>query len=223
MLGQRIETLLHAAKVVPMKALEIWASGDDRAQNEAGREDLHISLEERRRIHVKAYWVLYIDITFLSLDGPPMDVAWLAMIAALLDTKLPQVGWDWDAEEVISKAEWDQPVYLSLWNMPVVLSFGVFLGDADGPAGKRERRRWILADLDGFEEGLCKETFSIAIRVPGHLIRIEKEGGGNVGVEELRECVEEAETWSQQCVDILQETVDDHSGHASVFTATLVQ
>ncbi len=203
-LAQRIETVLHTADIIPLEALRIWSSGGAEAGDQAGEEESEDFVQGRARKEVKAYWVLYIDIIFLSLNGPPMDVAWLAMMAALKNTRLPSAEWDWDAEGVVCDSEPSLARGLELRDLPVVLSFGVFIGDANGAEGETRRRKWILADLDGFEEGLCRETVTITVGKGGRLIRIEKGGGGNIGIVEMKECIEEAERWREICGDILQ-------------------
>ena len=74
-----------------------------------------------------------------------------------------------------------------LYDMPVALSFGVFEGD-----GESKGKRWVLVDMDGFEEGLCREGGTVVIGDGGRVVRIEKNGGGVVGVKEMRGLVERA-------------------------------
>ncbi|KAK4987007.1 hypothetical protein LTR28_001918, partial [Elasticomyces elasticus] len=54
--------------------------------------------DEPPQLVSKAYWTLYIDLLFISLDGNPFDVAWAAVLAALKDTRLPRAWWDPDRE-----------------------------------------------------------------------------------------------------------------------------
>ena len=66
----------------------------------------------------------------------------------------------------------------------MALSFGVF---------RDAGRKWVLVDMDGFEEGLCVEGGTVVVRKGrGEVVRVEKAGGGGVGVGEIREVLEGA-------------------------------
>ena len=207
-LAQRIETLLHTADIIPLKTLRIWSTrdgGGTEVEEQVGEEETDDVVQEGKRREVKAFWVLFIDIVLLSLNGPAMDVAWLAMMAALRNTRIPFAEWDWDAEGVICDSKPSLAKGLGLRDVPVVLSFGVFDGNAYGAEQqKHAKRKWILADPDGFEEALCKETVVVAVGAGGKLLRIEKGGGGSVGFEDMQGCVEEAQMWRERCVDVFQ-------------------
>jgi exosome complex RNA-binding protein Rrp42 (RNase PH superfamily) len=50
---------------------------------------------------IKAYWVLYLDIVCISLDGNIFDTAWASIVAGLRSTRLPRAFWDADREQVM--------------------------------------------------------------------------------------------------------------------------
>ncbi len=215
-LTRRLDTLLHTSNVVGMAPLRIWfrppeettvatpgvgsgIGGDMEAMEEAvGREER--AEEGRVKAEVKAFWVLYIDVLFISLDGNAFDAAWLAVLAALRDTLLPRAWWDADREMVLCSDEAVEARGLQIGDVPVPLSFGVFEGDGLGVGGELERRRgkgkgegeekWVLVDMDGFEEGLCREGGTVVVGGGGRVVRIEKSGGAGVGMAEMRVLVE---------------------------------
>ncbi|KZF20914.1 exoribonuclease family protein [Xylona heveae TC161] len=195
-LSQRILKLLQSSKLIDPADLRIWH--DPRAilqamDTEDGDEDA--------QPEVKAFWVLYIDILFISLDGNPFDVAWAAVLASLSDTHLPRAHWDIDNEMVVCSPSKDFAHKLRLDGFPLPASFAVF---STGRGASKEA--WVLADPDDFEEGLCTEEISLVVDCSGketRILRIEKSGGGAVGIEEIRALVALAEGRWQEWKDII--------------------
>ncbi|EQL35244.1 hypothetical protein BDFG_02999 [Blastomyces dermatitidis ATCC 26199] len=177
-----------------------------------------------REPETKAFWTLYIDILIISHAGNVFDAAWGAMIAALRDTRLPKAWWDMDSEMVLCSDEVSEARPLRLRGLPVASSFGVFEADEmekwripmpvgeeaeekgrmgsgklkaveyGGSGGDGRPRRWILADLDGFEESLCAERVCVVVDKEAggsvKILKLEKNGGLAVGRREMRELVE---------------------------------
>lgn len=208
-LAQRLLTLLHTVDIIPLSKLRIW---NDPPLN-AASSGLNVEAEEKMeeaegegtgKKEVRAFWVLYIDIWFMSLSGPPLDAAWLAMLAALKDMKLPHAVWDADKETVVCDPEPAAAVELGLRDLPVAFTCGAFVEEGASVVGKKERRKWILADVDGFEEGLCQEMMTVVVGRRGRLLRIEKGGGGAIGGKEVMAVVEVAERWGRQCIGLLK-------------------
>lgn len=128
-----------------------------------------VSLEDLK-IGEEAFWVLYIDILFISLDGNAFDAAWAGAVAALRDVNLPKAHWD---DGVICEGYERLP----LKGLPMALSFGLF-------------GEWVLSDPDTFEEGLCD---SVTVVVDGD--RILGISGG-AGKERIKDMVKRAkERW----------------------------
>lgn len=206
---QRVETLLHTSDMLGMEPLRIWfrpptestiptpratiMSGDMEEAGATGEEE--ISKRE-----VKAFWVLYIDVLFISLDGNAFDAAWLAILAALRDTILPRAWWDADREMVLCSDDPAEAGRLEIGDVFVPLSFGVFEGD--GQVGK-EKGKWVLVDMDGFEEGLCREGGTVVVSGGGRVVRIEKNGGAGVGMAEMRGLVELAGKRREEWMGVL--------------------
>ena len=209
-LVQRLLSLLHTADIIPLSKLRIWNDASVNATSTAGiiaeaEEEMEDAEQEGLgKREVKAFWVLYIDIMFLSLSGPPLDCAWLAMLAALRNTRLPRALWDTDKGGVICDPDPGVAAELELRDLPIALTCGMFVEEGGSAVAREERRKWILADLDGFEEGLCRETITVTVGKRGRPLRIEKSGGGGVGGKEVRGIVEVAEKWRRQCVELLE-------------------
>jgi len=196
-LNERILSLLHASQLVEADGLRIWHQPPSANAAEDGDES-----DEPAEPEVKAFWCLYIDILFISLDGNPFDAAWAAVIAALRDAWLPHAWWDIDREMILCDDAISKARRLELRGMPFASTFAVFEPRQQGGGKRKEKRAWILADPDTFEEGLCREGISIVVDCAnGHtakLVKIEKSGGGVIGLKEMREVVEMAgDRWKE--------------------------
>lgn len=179
-LSTRIYSLLLSSKLIDPADLRIWhkpasaEAQDDEAMAEGEGND---ETEEE----VVAYWVLYIDIFFVSFDGNPFDAAWAATLAALRDTKLPRARFDADRELVVCSRR-EEPRPLSIKGSPVACTAAVFTGrETDRPS---EGRYWLLVDPDALEESLCDETLTAVVDCSGaetQILAISKHGGTNLG------------------------------------------
>ncbi len=195
-LTQRVLRLLHASRMVGMAPLRLWFDPSDGGA--AGQMDTDGKGEEGEmaRARVKAFWTLYIDILFISLDGNAFDAAWFAVLAALKDTVLPRAWWDGDREMVLCSDDVGEGRRLEIGDVPTPLSFGVFVGE-------RGEGRWVLADMDGFEEALCREVGTVVVGGEGRVVRIEKSGGVGVGMVEVGRLVELAVRRREEWMGVL--------------------
>jgi exosome complex component RRP43 len=231
-LSHQVLSLLHSSRLVRSEDLEIWYQRPNLGPEELERhnedEQMDVNVEQDgsgsvgETREIKAFWVLYIDIMIISLAGNPFDAAWTAVLAALRDTKLPYAWWDADNETVICSDLVSEARRLSLRGLPVASSFGVFEADAASgwravivPDAEEERkiaesdrkgiqRRWVLADPDGYEEGLAQERVCLVIdkdqRQNGKvvIVKMEKNGGFAVDRKELKELVAvSAQRWEE--------------------------
>lgn len=175
-LSTRIYSLLHSSQLLRAEDLRIWhkrpaeapISGDEEEEGKEANEG-----EE----YVVGYWVLYIDLFFISFDGNPFDAAWAATVAALRDTKLPQARYDPDREMIVCSRK--DPRSLTVETMPIACTAVIFTGKEtkDQPA---DGKFWLLADPDTLEESLCAETVTIVIDCAGssrRILSISKHGG----------------------------------------------
>ena len=211
-LSQRILTLLHISDLVSLDDLRIWHTPDSlKGQDEMeGVEDGHEGEEEeeeeeeQQNPEVKAFWTLYIDILFISLDGNAFDAAWAAVLAALRDTLLPRAWWDADRQMILCSDRRAEATKLRLMSFPVASTFAVFEGKRGDPReGTGTKKAWVLADPDTFEEGLCGESITVVVdeeeSMAGmQVLRVEKAGGGTVGIKDMKDLVTLAtERWNQ--------------------------
>lgn len=151
-------------------------------------------------VQVRGYWVLYLDIFFISIDGNAFDASWLSILAALQDTLLPHAYFDEEHEGILCSDNPMEARRLRLQAFPVSSTFVVFEGqteDGDEAEGSVE---WVLSDPDAFEEGVCRETVSVVVDASAGgkgtkdavVCRIEKSGGGVVDRELVKELVKRA-------------------------------
>lgn len=146
----------------------------------------------------KAYWVLYIDIVCISLDGNVLDAAWAALVVALRSARLPSAAWDADKEMVVCDPDPAKHRALELREPVFVASFCVFGNDGEQEEDGA-RRRWVLSDPDEFEESVCVERVLVCVGAGGEIKGIEKSGGLTDVVDVLPVCIgrarERYETW----------------------------
>lgn len=180
-LSTRIFSLLHSSKLVQADDLRIWhtrpaeVSLEDADRMDEDQPDDGAAEEK----YVVAYWVLYIDIFFISFDGNPFDAAWAAVLAALRDTKIPRARYDSDRELILCSREGRQPLQLN--GSPIACTAGVFTGkETDRPS---EGKYWLLVDPDTLEESLCDESITVVVDYSGgstKILSVSKHGGTNL-------------------------------------------
>lgn len=218
-LTQRIVTLLHTSHLLDMDDLRIWhhnppspASEEIDKMDTSSPSDLELDPSDPAQgkgPELKAFWTLYMDMVFISLDGSPFDAAWGSVLAALRDVRLPRAYWDEDRDCVLCDPDVAVARPLTLQALPVATSFGVFTAAAASEDGgtatangiTARRKKWVLLDMDGFEEGLCAEGGTVVVDMgseKGQLIKFEKSGGADVGMPEMKEMLKMAgKRWSE--------------------------
>ncbi|PNS14880.1 hypothetical protein CAC42_2109 [Sphaceloma murrayae] len=173
-LTHRLLSLLHSTSLVPPSSLRITTT---------------VTEDEETQTVTKAYWALYIDVLVISHDGNVFDAAWLAILAALRDTRLPKAEWDADNERVVCDPKRDEARGLGIGELPIACSFGVF--ENGNRIREEEGDMWILADCDAFEEGVVREGATLVVD-DGAVKKVELGGGQRVGREGMRKMVEQA-------------------------------
>ncbi|KAL2158414.1 hypothetical protein VTH06DRAFT_4462 [Thermothelomyces fergusii] len=208
-LSTRLYSLLHSTGLVRVSDLRVWSSparqqqhqqqkGEDVSmggteEESGGRdgdaEEDEEGEEEEEEDRVVAYWVLYIDLLFISFDGNPFDAAWAAVVAALRDTSLPVARWDPERETVVCSRTERRRLHVT--GLPVACTAAVFeekdLGEVG--TGTAEGRHWLLLDPDRLEESLCRETITMVVDCSDgetKIKSIEKQGGTTIGRELIR-------------------------------------
>jgi exosome complex component RRP43 len=191
-LSTRVYSLLHSTGLVKAGDLRVWykpgerKTGEDTEMGEAGEERGEQEEEEERLV---AYWVLYIDLLFVSFDGNPFDAAWAAVVAALRDTRLPVARWDPDREMVVCSGT--ERRRLNVRGLPVACSAAVFMEreHSEAGSGAGDGGHWLLLDPDRVEETLCREVITMVVDCSDGETRIksiEKQGGTLLGRDLIR-------------------------------------
>ncbi|EAT84898.1 ribosomal RNA-processing protein 43 [Parastagonospora nodorum] len=173
----RMRSLLVSSRLLRARDLRILYTPS------ANTEDV----DEEPQTVVKGYWVLYIDVFFISIDGSAFDAAWLSLLAALRDTKLPRAWFDEEFEGILCSDDPVEAKTLELRGLPVPATFAVFEGKSEDEGDVQ----WVLSDPDAFEEGVCRESVCVVVD-GGKVLRIEKSGGGVVGRQAMKDLVQMA-------------------------------
>ena len=187
----RLRSLVHSTRLVRASDLRITHTPATNAED----PDLPPETE------TKGYWVLYLDVFFISIDGNAFDAAWTALLAALRSTRIPRAFWDDEYEGILCSDARADAAPLRLHGLPVPASFAVFEGrreDADAAPDA------LLSDPDAFEEGVCRESVCVVVDCSAGsgakdalVRRVEKSGGGVVGREQMGALVKRAvDRWS---------------------------
>ena len=203
-LSTRVYSLLHSSGLLDVEDLEVWHTParddeDGRMETEDGE---NADNREETQPELMAYWTLYIDLLFISLDGNPFDAAWVAVLAALRDTTLPTARWDPDSETVVCSRK-EQPKKLRVSGLPVACTSAVFQEKEVSFVGSTaaEGRHWLLVDPDRLEESLCEETVTMVVDKSQGETRIrslEKLGGASLGAKEIGQYARLAERrWAE--------------------------
>ncbi|KAL8387409.1 hypothetical protein RB595_009923 [Gaeumannomyces hyphopodioides] len=164
-LSSRVYSLLHASALLNVADLRIWDEGSS-SNSKPGEDEEMGEVDDgmEQKPQVKAYWVLYIDVLFISFDGNPFDVAWAAIVAALRDTRLPRAAWDAEREAVVcSRSDGSLGRPLSVCGLPVACTAAVFRGKDDPDAASGDDQYWVLLDPDRLEESLCDEFVTVVV------------------------------------------------------------
>lgn len=196
-LSTRVYSLLHSSKLLDAADLRIAHQNLDLPPRLDDEE--RAGSQDSAQAEVKAYWVLYIDVLFISLDGNPFDAAWASIVAALRDTKLPKSYWDPDREMVLCER---QASPLTIRGMPVATTAAVFTAKERQQQKRGSGQFWMLVDPDRLEESLCHESVTVVVdRSQGgetQILGLSKSGGTTVGPEVLRRITAIAEErWAE--------------------------
>lgn len=135
----------------------------------------------------KAYWVLYIDIVCISLDGNILDTAWASIVAALRSTRLPKAIWDADREQVLCDPNPATYRALEMRSLAFTASFCVYTS-----TGEDGEQSWILSDPDEFEESVCVEKVLVCVTEDGKIAKLEKSGGTTDVMSTVPTCIQRA-------------------------------
>jgi exosome complex component RRP43 len=199
-LSTRIYSLLYSSNLVNAEDLRIWYQPPDMSDPNRMDED---DDEKAPEPEIKAFWTLYIDILFISLDGNPFDAAWAAVMSALKDVRLPRAYWDADQEMILCDDSVAESKKLGLQGLPIAVTALVFRAKEKSQA--KDKRYWILVDPDTFEETLCEESITVVVdcQKKTKILGISKAGGTIVGRDEMKAIVSLAEQRSAELSKLL--------------------
>ncbi|XP_033954968.1 exosome complex component RRP43 isoform X2 [Pseudochaenichthys georgianus] len=123
----------------------------------------------------KLCWVLYCDMMCVDYDGNVLDACIIALLAALKNTKLPEVtiNKDTGAPEV----NLEKRKGLNIRKHPVGASFCVFDDSI------------LIVDPTAEEEGLSTSHLTVVTDEKERLCVVHKPGGTPLSAEKLQECI----------------------------------
>ncbi|KAF3942399.1 hypothetical protein ABW19_dt0209369 [Dactylella cylindrospora] len=175
---------------------------------------------------IKGYWVLYVDLSCISLDGNLLDAAWYALVAALATTKLPLANWNQNEERIFCDRLLHHPLVIRK-NLPFIVSFALVQTPQSTSVDSVEALTsvteglTILTDPDSFEEEEANGNLILlatsATMAPSkratsdgkmlQIERMEKIGGGKLGISHIDECVSMAIDKLAQYSRILHDSI----------------
>jgi exosome complex component RRP42 len=136
-------------------------------------------------------WVLWIDVYVLDYDGNYFDASMLGVMAALMNTKVPEYE-ETESGEIIINREKETPLKL---NRRVALVTSVKVGD------------YILIDPNLDEELLADSRMVIAFDEQGTIVGMQKSGMGGYTRDELLKVIDISRNASQVYFKLLDQAL----------------
>ncbi|XP_029949927.1 exosome complex component RRP45 [Salarias fasciatus] len=121
-------------------------------------------------------WQIRVDVSMLNNDGNLMDAASVAAITALCHFRRPDVGIQGDEVTVYSPEERD-PIPLSIYHMPISISFSFF-----------QQGTFLLVDPCEREERVMDGLLMIAMNKHREICSIQSSGGIMLLKEQVMRC-----------------------------------
>ncbi|KZX12679.1 exosome complex protein Rrp42 [Methanobrevibacter filiformis] len=150
------------------------------------RESEMVDLKNLCILEGKKVWLLFVDLHIIDYDGNLFDAATLAVVAALLNTKLPMVKIEND--ELIVDKENTSPLKLT---DKVTLCTAVKIGDK------------MVFDPSLEEEAILDARLSIGITESGKICAMQKGGNGSLSQDDIRIAVSTAYSLSKNLLTAL--------------------
>ena len=136
----------------------------DRCIRESGMVDLEkLCIEEGKKV-----WNIFIDLHIIDYDGNLFDAATLAVVAALMNTKIPVAKYENDEVIVDGEATMDLP----LKDKSIMCTF-VKIGDK------------LVLDPSLDEEAILDARLSIGITESGNICAMQKGGDQSLSKEDI--------------------------------------
>lgn len=137
----------------------------------------------------KLVWVLYCDLVCLDDDGSVLDVAVIAMMAALKSLQLPKVNYDVDTKVIEVDGKVKTP--LNLQYIPIASTFITF------------EQKYLLVDPTADEESTADATITIAT-CDGQLSYVYQPGGNPLEPKQFELLVKQANQREKYIKSLLQ-------------------
>lgn len=137
----------------------------------------------------KLVWVLYCDLVCLDDDGSVLDVAVIAMMAALKSLQLPKVNYDVDTKVIEVDGKVKTP--LNLQYIPIASTFITF------------EQKYLLVDPTADEEITADATITIAT-CDGQLSYVYQPGGNPLEPKQFELLVKQANQREKYIKSLLQ-------------------
>lgn len=137
----------------------------------------------------KLVWVLYCDLVCLDDDGSVLDVAVIAMMAALKSLQLPKVIYDIDTKVIEVDGKVKTP--LNLQCLPIASTFITF------------EQKYLLVDPTADEETTADATITIAT-CDGQLSYVYQPGGNPLEPKQFEALVKQANQREKYIKSLLQ-------------------
>lgn len=142
-------------------------------------------------------WQIRVDVHMLNHDGNLMDAASIAAITALCHFRRPDVGIQGDEVTVYSPEERD-PIPLSIYHMPISVSFSFF-----------QQGTYLLVDPCEREERVMDGLLMIAMNKHREICSIQSSGGIMLLKEQVMRCSKIASVKVSEITDLISKALEN--------------
>lgn len=142
-------------------------------------------------------WQIRVDVHMLNHDGNLMDAASIAAITALSHFRRPDVGIQGDEVTVYSPEERD-PIPLSIYHMPISVSFSFF-----------QQGTYLLVDPCEREERVMDGLLMIAMNKHREICSIQSSGGIMLLKDQVMRCSKIASVKVSEITELISKALDN--------------
>ncbi|XP_040892188.1 exosome complex component RRP45 [Toxotes jaculatrix] len=142
-------------------------------------------------------WQIRVDVHMLNHDGNLMDAASIAAIAALCHFRRPDVGIQGDEVTVYSPEERD-PIPLSIYHMPICVSFSFF-----------QQGTYLLVDPCEREERVMDGLLMIAMNKHREICSIQSSGGIMLLKDQVMRCSKIASVKVSEITELISKALEN--------------
>ncbi|XP_049900251.1 exosome complex component RRP45 [Epinephelus moara] len=142
-------------------------------------------------------WQIRVDVHMLNHDGNLMDAASIAAITALCHFRRPDVGIQGDEVTVYSPEERD-PIPLSIYHMPISVSFSFF-----------QQGTYLLVDPCEREERVMDGLLMIAMNKHREICSIQSSGGIMLLKEQVMRCSKIASVKVSEITELIGKALEN--------------